>query len=69
MKEKEPVQEIIIPSQSQSHKTCTIIPNTETKKYGTKKQSYASVAASKLIQVLEYPWTQVKYKNRKSSTQ
>ena len=55
------------PSQSPRIRGST--PNIGTKRHIIEKQSYAAVVASKPSQVPEHPWTQVKYKGRKQSTQ
>lgn len=66
----EPVEEEgVASSQSQARKARAFIPNIDTKRHTTEKQSYASTAASRLSQVPEHPWTQVKYKSRKLSSQ
>ena len=70
-----PVEEIeedggrVAPTQSQARNTRTPTPNTGIDKQVVKKQSYASVAASRPAQTPENPWTQVKYKNRKLNAQ
>lgn len=62
--------EEVIPSQSQENEIRNSTPaNAGLKRRTTEKRNYTSVAASKPAQVPEHPWTQVKYKNRKLSSQ
>ena len=61
--------ESVAPTQRQARNVDIPTPNPGTNSQTTKKQSYASVAASKPSQAPENPWTQVKYKNRKPNSQ
>lgn len=55
-KEGEPVEEEgVVPSQNQARKARTFISNSGTKKHTTEKQSYASIAVSRLSEVSEHP--------------
>lgn len=61
-------EEEVIQSQGQGSESPIPTQANPSTKSRLGKQSYASVAASKPAQIPEQPWTQVKYKNRKSSS-
>ena len=58
----------VIQSQGQGSESPTPKQANPSTKSRLGKQSYASVAVSKLAQIPEQPWTQVKYKKRKSNS-